>query len=353
MRYHQRRALLAFLLLVTGGGAVLRAQDDTWQVTDAGGTIITPVRSLGLSRDSIVTILVTTRVTQWGDSAVVHRFYEPRRVPIDGLRELRDARPEQILQGAVMGVGAGLLLGGIEYFSKGESADPVMIVVPVLAGPVIGSIAGGIAGIDEVYDLDPLSPEERRVLIAGKIPRASPDELGIRTIDSTLVVGEMELERARKGKQWRQWDITLGTGPGTWSRSQGGRSILASRLSLAMESSGILFTGGVTVSSTRWSSRAVYECLLGTQFVWDDFRVSASGGAGFVVAELLPLSDRKLPAGLDPSIEHGSAIGLSLASEATFLVGDSWGLSATGYSSISRKGTMLGLALSAKFGSLR
>lgn len=353
MRYQQPRALLAFLLILAGSGQLLRAQDDNWQVTDARGTIITPVRSLGLSGDSIITILLTTRVTQWGDSATVHRFYEPRRVPIDGLRELRDARPEQILQGAIMGVGAGVLLGGIEFLSKGEASDPVLIVVPILACPVIGSIAGGLVGIDEVYDLDPLSPEERRALIAGKIPRASADELGIRTIDSTLVVGEIELERAGKGNEWRQWDISLGTGPGVWSRSQGGRGILASRLALAMKSSGILFTGGVTVSSTRWSSRAVYDCLLGTQFVWDDFRVSASGGVGFVVAELLPLSDRKLPAGLDPSIEHGSAVGLSLASEATFLVGDSWGLSATGYSSISRKGTMLGLALSAKFGALR
>ncbi len=346
MRYPYLCGCILLALFAAASPFLYAQKEEPWEGTYANGLTLSPLRSLERTSDSLLAIVFRTREKKLGgDSSFVHTFYQPVVIPVDSLLELRKVKPNYSARGGSIGMAAGILLSiFIDQDGLSESNSGIGTVwAGMLLGGMIGLVAESAIGEDEVYNFDPLTKEERRWLVLNKLEKATPDELSVRTIDSGIV----------PEKPAEQIWMAVGAGPARWPAMIGAEEgHTVPRVSFGLEHNGLLFSGAWMMSSTEWYTMVTIDLLLGSQLTWKSGGIALSAGPSFISATF-DSESRFLPkpvlAGLDPEATVGLAAVLDLTVPLTHYLG----VSGAAYGNISVHGPMLGLALSAKLGTLR
>lgn len=346
MRYPYLCGCVVLVLLVVANPFLYAQQEEPWEGTYANGLTLSPIRSLERTSDSLLALVLRSKEKNLGgDSSLVHTYYQPVVISVDSLLELRKVKPNHSARGTGIGMAAGILavtFADQDALSR-RSSDIGTVWVGMLIGGIIGLAAEAVIGEDEVYSFDPLTKEERRRLVQNKLERAAPEELSLRTIDSGIVV-------EKKGDQ--VW-VAVGAGPGRWPAMIGAEeSHTVPRLSFGMEYNGLLLGGAFMRSSTQWYDMVTIDLLLGSQITWKSGGIALSAGPSFISATF-DSETRFLPKPVLYDIDPEASLGLAAVLDMTVLLTDYLGVSGAAYSNISPHGPMLGLALAAKFGTLR
>lgn len=346
MRYPYLCGCILLALFVAASRFLHAQEEDSWEGTYANGLTLSPIRSLERNSDSLLALVFRTKEKKLGeDSSLVHTYYQPVVIPVDSLLELRNVKPNHSARGMGLGMAAGILLS--IFIDQDDLANRNSDIGSVWGGMLLGGMIGLVAetaiGADEVYSFDPLTKEERRRLVQNKLERAAPDELSVRTIDSGIVL-EKPVDQV--------W-IAIGAGPGRWPAMIGAEeSHTVPRVSFGLEYNGLLLGGAWMRSSTQWYDMVTVDLLLGSQITWKSGGIALSAGPSFISATF-DSETRFLPKSVLYGIDPEASVGLAAVLDMTVALTDHLGVSGAAYGNISSHGPMLGLALSAKLGTLR
>ena len=346
MRYPYLCGCILLALFVAASPFLHAQKEDPWEGTYANGLTLSPLRSLERTSDSLLALVFRTKEKKLGgDSSLVHTYYQPVVISVDSLLELRKVKPNYSARGGSIGMAAGILLSIFidQDNLSNRNSDIGTVWAGMLLGGMIGLAAESAIGADEVYSFDPLTKEERRWLVRNKLERAAPDDLNVRTIDSGIV------PEKPAGQIW----IAVGAGPGRWPAMIGAEEgHTVPRVSFGLEHNGLLFGGAWMRSSTEWYDMVTVDLLLGAQITWKRGGIALSAGPSFISATF-DSETGFLPKPVLYGIDPEASVGLAAVLDMTVPLTDYLGVSGAAYGNISPHGPMLGLALSAKLGTLR